>query len=154
MENYQVFREYDNMILHYLAYMGGLTINLISETHYEFEMKKHCITIYNMRIINNYFCFLKNNNNYFLNIYIYQLIIPVYPQLQLLKITTIVCVSMELLCLNKQGKMQNQPSKFLQISFQSSKFTFIYFSPLTFKCIQLRLFHQLLLYVVVNFSIL
>ena len=57
------------MILYSLAYMGGVTINLISEIHHEFEMKEHCITIYNMRIINNYFCFQKKNH--FSNIYIY-----------------------------------------------------------------------------------
>ena len=49
--------------------------------------------------------------------------------------------------------MQNWPSKFILISFQSSNFAFVHFSPPTFKFIQLRLFHQLLLYVVVNFSI-
>ena len=41
--------------------------------------------------------------------------------------------------------MQNRPSKFLQISFQSSNFTFVHFSPLNFRFIQLRHFLQLLL---------
>ena len=49
--------------------------------------------------------------------------------------------------------MQNTPFIFHQNSFKSFNFVFIYFSPLTFKFIQLRLFHQLLLYVVVNFPI-
>ena len=52
-----------------------------------------------------------------------------------------------------KGKMQNWPFKFFQISFQSSNFTFVHFSPLTFKFIKF-LFHQLLLYAVINFSIL
>ena len=40
-----------------------------------------------------------------------------------------------------KGKMQNWPFKFFQISFQSSIFAFVHFSLLTFKFIQLRLFH-------------
>ena len=36
----------------------------------------------------------------------------------------------------------------------SPNFAFVHFSSLIFKFIQLRIFHQLLLYVVVNFSIL
>ena len=39
-----------------------------------------------------------------------------------------------------KGKMQNWPFKFFQISFQSSIFA-VHFSLLTFKFIQLRLFH-------------
>ena len=53
----------------------------------------------------------------------------------------------------KKAKMQNLSFMFYQNSFQSSNFAFVHFSPLTFKFIQLRLFHRLLLYVVVNFLI-
>ena len=49
--------------------------------------------------------------------------------------------------------MQNSPSIFHQYSFQFFNCAFILFNPLTFKFIQLRLFHQLLLYVVVNFPV-
>ena len=52
-----------------------------------------------------------------------------------------------------KAKMQNSRSKFLHISFYSFNFVFVHFSSLTFKFIQLKLFHQLLSYVVVNFSI-
>ena len=44
--------------------------------------------------------------------------------------------------------------RFYQNPFQFSNFTFVHFNSLTFKFIQLRLFHELLLYVVVNFLIL
>ena len=54
----------------------------------------------------------------------------------------------------KEVKYKIDPFKFLHISFQSSNFVFVHLSPLTFKFIQLRLFYQFLLYVVVNFSIL
>ena len=43
------------------------------------------------------------------------------------------------------AKIKNWPSKFPQISFQSSNFTFVHFSPLSFKFIQLKPFCQLLL---------
>ena len=51
-------------------------------------------------------------------------------------------------------KCKTDLSKFFQISFQFSNFVFVYFSSITFKFIQLRLFYQLLLYAVINFSIL
>ena len=41
--------------------------------------------------------------------------------------------------------MQNPPSKFFQNSFQFSNFAFVYFSPLSFRFIQLKTFCQLLL---------
>ena len=49
--------------------------------------------------------------------------------------------------------MQNSPSMFHQNSFKFFNFAFVHSSILTFKFIQLRFFHQLLLYVVMNFSI-
>ena len=54
----------------------------------------------------------------------------------------------------KKVKMQNSPSIFYQNSFRSSYFAFVYFNHLTFKFIQLTFFHQILLYVMVNFPIL
>ena len=53
----------------------------------------------------------------------------------------------------KKVKMQNSPSIFYQNSFWSSNFAFVYFNHLTFKFIQLTFFHQILLYVMVNFPI-
>ena len=50
-------------------------------------------------------------------------------------------------------KMQNSLSMFYQNLFQFSNLAFGHFNPLTFKFIQLKVFHQLLLYVMVNFSI-
>ena len=50
-------------------------------------------------------------------------------------------------------KMQNTSFMIHKNSFQSSNFVFVYFSLLTFKFIQLSLFHQLLLYVMINFPI-
>ena len=41
--------------------------------------------------------------------------------------------------------MQNLSSKFLQNSLQSFNFTFVYFSSLIFRFIQLRFFRQILL---------
>ena len=41
--------------------------------------------------------------------------------------------------------MQNISFKFIYNSFQSSNFAFVHFSPLSFKFIQLKPFHQLLL---------
>ena len=59
--------------------------------------------------------------------------------------------------LNKKEdvKMQNPLCIFHQNSFQSTNFAFVHFGLLTFKFIQLRVFHQFFfsLYVVVNFPI-
>ena len=49
--------------------------------------------------------------------------------------------------------MQKSHSMFQQNLFKSFDFVFIHFSHLTFKFIQLRFIHQLLLYVVDNFPI-
>ena len=51
---------------------------------------------------------------------------------------------------NNLAKIQNLPSIFYQNTFHFTDFAFIYFSFLTF--IQLRLFYQFLLYVLINFS--
>ena len=76
------------------------------------------------------------------------------PRQKLIKAVSILLLSLRIIFIIIFAEMKNWLSKFFQISFQSSNFVFIHFSPLTFKFIQLRLFHQFLLYVVVNFSIL